>query len=85
MNVDNIAINNPSSRIGDNSNTVGGLLFAQFIAFDIANGHVVVRKVDAIGKTYEMVDNGVYSDLTSNVPAAGGTISVNVTTYYPMS
>lgn len=85
MNIDNIAINNPSSRIGDNSNTVGGLLFAQFIAFDIANGHVVVRKVDAIGKSYEMVDDGVYSDLTSNVPAAGGTISVNVTTYYPMS
>lgn len=85
MNIDNIVINNPSSRLGDNTNTVGGLLFAQFIEFDIANGHLVVRKVDAIGKTYEMIDDGVYSDLTSNVPAAGGNISVNVTIYSLLS
>ena len=85
MNIDNVAINNPSSRLGDKDTTVGALLFATFVEFDIVSGHLVVRKINAINKTYEMIDNGVYSDISSNVPAAGGYISVNVTIYSLLS
>ena len=85
MDFDNVAINNPSSRLGSKTTTVGSILFASFVAFDIVSGHLVVRKIDAINKTYEIIDNGVYNDFTSYVPAAGGIIDVVVTLYASLS
>lgn len=85
LNIGNISINNPSSRLGDKTTTVGSIFFANFVDFDIVNQSVVVRKVSMYSKTFEEIEGTTYTDYTNIVPEAGGALSVAVTVYELLS